>query len=443
VNAVAHRERRLRPAGARARLAATTIAAACAAVVATGIAVHEASGRLGTALPPFVSVPGAAVDPLAGAAAALLALCVLAAPRALVAPRRPPAFAAALLAVTLALALAVNAARHGAGAWSAIFDTGPGGSFEARNEYLPALPAADYGGHFLLDRFALLVPSLPANAAGHPPGVLLVLHWTGIRSAAGLAALCIAAAAAVPPLTYALARNVLATERAARTAGLLAMLSPGILLFATTSVDALYAAAGVAAACLLAARAPATRALGAGVLAAASLLSWALLAIGAWGAVLAWRREGLRAALALAAACAAAVVAFDATLAGLWGYDPIAALRATEAIYRHSLAAVRPYWFWIAGSPDAWLVMLGLPVAGGWLVAVGRARPAAVALAVVIVAAAVLGFTKAETERIWLPFAPLACVAAAEVLPARALRPALLVLAVHALAWQLLFDTIW
>jgi hypothetical protein len=37
----------------------------------------------------------------------------------------------------------------------------------------------------------------------------------------------------------------------------------------------------------------------------------------------------------------------------------------------------------------------------------------------------------------------LARFAAAELLPARALRPALLVLAVPALVWQLLFDAIW
>jgi len=51
--------------------------------------------------------------------------------------------------------------------------------------------------------------------------------------------------------------------------------------------------------------------------------------------------------------------------------------------------------------------------------------------------------TKAETERIWLPFVPLACVAAAAVLPARRLKPVLWMLAAQALAVQLLFDTVW
>ena len=73
-----------------------------------------------------------------------------------------------------------------------------------------------------------------------------------------------------------------------------------------------------------------------------------------------------------------------------------------------------------------------------------RAAPAALGLVVVVAVAAVGGYTKAETERIWLPFVPLACVAAAEAglgserladgarAPARAGHPA-----------QALFYTVW
>jgi hypothetical protein len=356
---------------------------------------------------------------------------------------RPWLFAAALVAGALAVALTVNAARHGSGAWAAIFDVGPGGSFEAGNEYLPALPATAYGAHFLLDRFDDLVPALPANAAAHPPGLLLVIHSAGLRTPARLAALCIAAAVLLAPLTWALGRSALGDERAARRAAVLVMLCPGPVLFATASADAVYAAAGTGAAALLVARRPGLRLAGAAALALATMLSWALLAIGAWSAVLVWRRDGLRPALAVAAWCAVAVVGLDVGLALLWGYDAFGTLRATGAIYRHSLASVRPYWFWVAGSPVAWLVMLGGPVAAGWLVAAARRRPAGIALAVVVATAAILGFSKAETERIWLFMGPLACIAAADVIPPRLLRPALVLLAVHALAWELLFDTIW
>jgi hypothetical protein len=59
----------------------------------------------------------------------------------------------------------------------------------------------------------------------------------------------------------------------------------------------------------------------------------------------------------------------------------------------------------------------------------------------VLAFSAVVGFTKAETERIWLFFAPFVCLAAAtRDFP---LRPVLAALAVQALAWEFLWDTIW
>jgi hypothetical protein len=133
----------------------------------------------------------------------------------------------------------------------------------------------------------------------------------------------------------------------------------------------------------------------------------------------------------------------NAWLAAAYGYDPIGTLRATEAVYRHSLAQIRPYWFWVLGSPVAWMVSAGLALTGGWLVAARRRDPAAVALLAVIAIAAVMGFTKAETERIWLPFVPLACAAAATAIPPRWLGAVLAALALQALVTQLLFDTVW
>ena len=72
-----------------------------------------------------------------------------------------------------------------------------------------------------------------------------------------------------------------------------------------------------------------------------------------------------------------------------------------------------------------------------------RALAPAVAIGGVIAVAALAGFTKAEVERIWLPFVPLACVAAAAALPLA--RPRVLVgaLAAQALLTTLLFETIW
>jgi hypothetical protein len=61
----------------------------------------------------------------------------------------------------------------------------------------------------------------------------------------------------------------------------------------------------------------------------------------------------------------------------------------------------------------------------------------------VLAVAAVAGFTKAETERIWLFLVPFACAAAAPLLADRPLRRTLTLLAVQALVVEALFATVW
>ena len=185
------------------------------------------------------------------------------------------------------------------------------------------------------------------------------------------------------------------------------------------------------------------RVAGALLAAGASFFSWVLFAIPAWAVLVVLGREGRRCALALAVVCAVSTLALYGVLALTLGYDPIATLKATDAVYRHGIANIRPYAYWLFGSPVAWGVALGLPTAWAALRAGARGDPAALALATVVIVGAVLGFTKAETERIWLVFVPLACVAAAGVIPPRGLRSALWVLVAQALAVELLFDTIW
>ena len=225
--------------------------------------------------------------------------------------------------MTLVLRLALAAGgggRGGAGiaAWWKVFD--PARSYEAPNEYLPALGALHWGPRFFLDRFAETVPALPVHAAGHPPGMLLTLYALGISSPGGMAALCIGVGALSVPLAYPVGRQLL-DERRARVATLLLAFAPGALIFGATSADAVYLTLGLLAAWPLTARA--WRPLGAAVLAVVSLFSWSLLAVGAWAAIVAWRREGIRAALSLSALCAGALLAFYAALYGISGYDPI------------------------------------------------------------------------------------------------------------------------
>ena len=412
-------------------------------VIAAGLYLRRLAGVvLGAPYPPSFGSFEPAATPLLALSAAGFAAAVALAPR-LLAPRVRPAYVAgALLAGTLALRLVLAAGRGGTGAWDRVFD--PRRSFEAANEYLSGLPALSYGPHYFLDRFAELVPALPVHVAGHPPGLLLVAHALSLTTPARLAALCIGVGALSAPLSYGLARTLL-DERAARITGLLMALAPGALLFGVTSADALYGTLGLLAAWPLASRAWTLRVLGALLLAVASLFSWSLLAVGAWAALLALRRDGWRPALALAAVCGAVLLVFHAAFAAATGFDPIATIRATGEVYRAGVASIRPYWYWVLGSPVGFLVVLGLPIAWFALRDLAEGSPEAVAIFAVLAIAAVAGFTKAETERIWLFFAPFVCLCAARALASRPapLTPVLVALAAQAVLHELLFDTVW
>ena len=404
--------------------------AAAAAVIVVG-SVWDAP--LGVTNPPFVARYDPHVDPLAAVMVLCFAGAVVLAPRLLTAR----AFGLWAFATTLVLRLALAAGGGGAGitAWWEVFD--PARSYEAANEYLPALGGLEWGPRFFLDRFAETVPAYPVHVAGHPPGLLLTLHTFGITSPGGMAALCIGVGALSVPLTYRLGRELL-DERRARIAALLLAFAPGAMIFGATSADAVYLTLGLLAAWPLASRSWRARAVGAVALAVASFFAWSLLAVGAWAAIVTLRREGRRAALALSALCAAALLAFYALLYGATGFDPLGTLRATEDVYRAGIASMRPYWYWLLGSPTAFLVVLGLPIT--WYALRAR-HTLALAIFAVIAFAAVMGFTKAETERIWLFFAPFVCLAAASRdIP---LRPVLVLLAVQAMAWELAFDTVW
>ena len=414
-----------------------------AVVVAVGVIVRRLTDyALGAPWPPSLGNLEPGAHPLLAVSLACFAAAVALAPRLLDERLRPVAVAGALLAGTLVLRLALAAGRGGTGQWDRVFDEAR--YFEAANEYLPALPSVELGTRFFLDRFAELVPSFPVHVAGHPPGLLLLMHVLGITTPARLAALCIAVGALSAPLTYALARRLL-DERGARLAGLLMALSPAALMFGVTSADAIYLTLGLLAARPLVSRSRLGVAAGALMLAVASLFAWSLLAVGAWAAILVLRRDGPRPALALAATCGVVVVAFHAAFWALTGFDPIGTIRATEEVYRAGVASMRPYWYWLLGSPVGFLLVLGLPIAWLALRELASAAPEAIAIFAVLAIASVMGFTKAETERIWLFFAPFVCLAAARALARRPglVTPVAAALAAQAVLHELVFDTVW
>lgn len=403
-----------------------------------GLRLDATGERLGTPLPPMAF--GVDVGVRAGwlaLAAAVLAGTIAAAPR--LRGLAPGPFALALLALALVTRLAVGAVRWGPEGWDEPWNE----SFNAKNEYVPALGAVEVlGVRFFLDRFDELLPALPVHAAGHPPGFLLTLHALGLDTPGAASALAIGLGALAVPATYALARRLLDEDRA-RTAGLLSALACGTTLYGVTTADVVYAAMGAGAALLLVGSARVTALGGAAALALASFFSYAVLAIGAWAAIVRFLRDGWRSALAMSMACAAALVALYGALWALTGFEIQHVLVATEETYRESVARMRPYAFWLFGSPAAFFAFLGLPITWYAARALGAGHPVAIALAAVVVVSAVGGFTKAETERIWLMFAPLACVAAAAVLPRARLTPVLVLLAVQTLTVEVVFGTVW
>jgi methylthioxylose transferase len=203
-----------------------------------------------------------------------------------------------------------------------------------------------------------------------------------------------------------------------------------------------FAAMAAAVAWLLVSRRGRVVALGCVAAGIAAFFSWVLLAIPAWAVVIVYVRDGRGPAFRLAVGAATGVVAVTLLLVVVWGYDPIAIFHALQHAYGKGPAAHRPYAFWVFGSPAGWLTLLGPPIVWLGLRSLQRAEPAAVGAAVIVVISAVAGFTKAETERIWLPYVPLACAAAAAT-PITRLRPWLLAMALMALVIEVLFGTIW
>jgi hypothetical protein len=417
--------------------------AGAALVVAVGLAIKAKTGGLGLPLPPFLMYWGVRANPLVILTVVALAGAPRCAPAIVERLRWPPLTAAALFALALVLGLSLNLARDGVRGWWEVFATGRGGSIEGPYEYLPGLPALSHGIPYFLGHFSTEFRYLPLHAQGNPPGPLIALRLLGIRTAGAMAALCIGVGALTAPLAYDLGR-VLGGEERGRIAGLLTAFAPSLLLFGVTSADYAFAGLGMIVACLLVRRASWALVAGGIAAALATFFSWLLFAIPAWAALVVLQRDGRRAAARVCLAAGAGVIAFNAALAVAFGYDPFSALSATSAEY-HSLATsmTRTYAYYLFGAPTAWAVMLGLPIMWFGLRALGARDRAAVALATVIVVASVIGFTRGETERIWLPFAPLACVAAAAVVPESRLRPVLTLLAVQALAVEVLFFTVW
>jgi hypothetical protein len=320
--------------------------------------------------------------------------------------RLAPAVAVAATAVVLAPSLAARLAWNrlltgtalAAAAWAVALGWAAGSltaPLRSRYELLTAVPAVHAG---FLKGFVAALPTYATHVRGHPPGGVLLLAGMdrlGLGGAGWAAALCLVAAAAAAPLVM-IATRATAGEGTARAAAPFLAFAPAAV-WAATSFDALYLGAGAAAVALAATRRP----FAAGVAFGGCLmLSYGLAPLALLLAVLA-RRDSLR-----VAAGAALVLAGFAAL-GFWWVD---GLRATHDQAFAGVLRLRPYLPFLVINLAALALAVGPAVAAG----LRRSRHQLVlaALAAVLVTD-LLGVTRGETERVWLPFTPWLLVAAA------------------------------
>jgi hypothetical protein len=344
------------------------------------------------------------------------------------------------LAAAWAVALAVS---HGVG-----FLTHP---LHAPNDYIQDVPRVSSPVAFL-DGFVAHITEYNQHVRAHPPGMVLVL-WGMSRIGLGgfgwEAALIILGGAAAVPAVLVTVREV-AGESSARTAAPFLAIAP-FAIYVATAADALWTGVGAWAVAALALatgrsgpRSDILAVAGGALFAVAAYLSYGVILVGLVPVALALRRRRVVRPAILAAVGMAAVV-IPITVAGFWWHQGLA---ATVEQYRAGVSRARPQSYFWYGNLASFAIITG--PAAAVAVATLRSRALWVLVGAALVAVLVAdasGLSKAEVERIWLPFAPWV-VAAAAGLPAslRARTPIRVLLAVQgltALALQGLLRTTW
>ncbi|MFJ9114140.1 hypothetical protein ACIRJO_01190 [Streptomyces sp. NPDC102394] len=387
------------------------------AAVTIGTAIEHRDGSLRVGWPPLLATWDPHVGPGTPAALAVAAAVVAYGP-ALAArlPWRPLLLAVwgASLAWTWSLALVDGWFR------------GVAEQLTTRNEYLRVIdrfhdiPRAlrDFDHHILIDAPA----NWPAHVAGHPPGATLtfvLLDHAGLRGGgwAGAFVITVGTTAAVAVL---ITLRVLADEQRARRAAPFLVLMPGAV-WVGTSADGYFTAVAAWAVAFLALAVTGRRPAAAGF---ASGLLFGLTAYLSYGltlfaliaaAVLLLGTHRARPLLFLLAGLVVVPAVFTAL-----GFDWWEAYRLLVTRYYQGAGGVRPYGYWVWANLACTVFIVGPATVAGvrrtrvsradapggsW---VSRADPLGTLVAAALLAVLVAdlsGMSKAETERIWLPFA--------------------------------------
>jgi hypothetical protein len=277
--------------------------------------------------------------------------------------------------------------------------------------------------------------SWTTHVAGHPPGALLVfvgLDRLGLRGGGWAGLLCILAGALVAVTVPQTVRR-LGYDAAARACVPFLVLFPGAV-WSGVSADGLFAGVTSAGVMLLAARGWLQPAAGGVLLGAGCYLSYGLVLMALPAVAVMIHRRSPRALVAGLLGAGAVVAAGTAT-----GFDWLTGYHLVQQRYYQGLAAHRPYFYWVWADLAVLVVSAG-PAAVAALPRTVRTAPVGALAA--IVAADLSGFSKAEVERIWLPFA-VWLLATTGFLPARDRRWWLAAQAAVALLVNHLLLTTW
>ncbi len=323
--------------------------------------------------------------------------------------------------------------------------------YERPGEYLyDAVRVQDVGQ--MMNEFVDRIPyAHPDNwhvhVAGHPPGALLTFigfDRLGLDDPykVGVVVMSIGATAALGALV---AVRVLAGEVWARRAAPWLALAPVAIWM--SHGDAIFMAAGAWGIALLAVAgtraSPVARAAygtGAGLMLGLCVyLSYGLVLLGLLALAVLWLTR--RWSVLPWALGGALVVAAAFTVAGFawWEAYPVLVERYSAGISRE-----RPYHYWVWANLAAWTFSVGLVTWAGLpaaLAAVRRREPVAVLVVTglaTILLATLSGMSKAEVERIWMPFT-LWILLAGALLPQRWRVPALASQLVIGLAIEILY----
>ncbi|MFJ6574096.1 hypothetical protein ACIQNU_42565 [Streptomyces sp. NPDC091292] len=428
------------------------------AAVVVGVAIEHAHGTLFVRWPPLFARWDPHVGPGTPAALAVAAATVAYGPG--LAARLPWR---ALLGAAWATAMAWTWSLALVDGWQ----RGVAGRLTVRNEYLTVIDRFHDVGATLRDFTHHILSASPdpwpAHVAGHPPAATLTfvgLDRIGLGGG-GWAAAWVITTGTTAVLAVLVAVRALAGEETARRAAPFLALAP-LVVWVGVSADGYFAGVAAWTVALLAlaatgrVRAPWAAALGAGVLLGlTAYLSYGLtLFVVVLAAVLLLTRT-LRPVPWLLLGTAVVPVVF--TLAG---FDWWEGYRLLVDRYHEGVGGIRPqsYWIWANLACQVFTVGLagvaGLRRAGagtpGVAVRLKRHREQhpdlmialVAAVAIAVLAADVSAMSKAETERIWLPFT-VWLLAATALLPKRRQRGWLAAQATVALLVNHLLLTGW